>query len=159
MAKKKIKIKLVKFNHDRSVTIKDAEVDKSIIVLEDEGFIARNTAFNEYIKDSFWGFVKGKKEKIKPCFIVRENAPDPLEFRVEEGVGKIYGEEFTPDNLVYQEDESFSRSISNIEIKNSNEPDLIQKAMVYCLLGEVVAVIVLCFAVGIPEALAKFGLG
>ena len=153
------KVKLVRFCHDRSITVKDAPVQKAIITFDKEGFGEKKTAFSEYIKDSFWGFVLGNKEKIKPAYIVREGAPDPLEFRVENGVGKLYGEEFTPDDLIYHEDESFTRSISDVEIKNSNDPDMIQKAMIYCLMGETFCVILLCLAVGIPEALKKFGMG
>ena len=151
------KVTLIKFNTDRSIKIIAAPVDKSIISDSKEGFIARNSAFTEIIKDRFFGFIKGNQDQIKGSFIVREAAPDPLEFRVEDGVGKIYGEDFTPDDLVYHEDESFTRSTADIEVKGSTEPDFIQKAMVYAVLGEVGAVLILVIAVGLPEALKRFG--
>jgi len=146
------KINLIKFNMDKSIQVKKREVDQGIIVDDKEGFIARNGAFVEFLPDKIFGFIKSTKEKTQAAYIVRENAPDPLEFNKE----SLYGPEFTPDDLIYKEDEFFTRSTSEIELKGSNAPDMVQKAMVYAVLGEVVAILILVLAVGVPEVLKRF---
>ena len=146
------KVNLIKFNMDKSIEIKKREVDKGIIVDDKEGFIARNSAFIEFLPDKFFGFKKSTKEKTQASYVVRENAPDPLEFNKE----SLYGPEFTPDDLIYKEDEFFVRSTSELDIKGGNEVDMIQKAMIYAVLGEVIAILILVLAVGLPEALTRF---
>ena len=77
------KINLIKFNMDKSIQVKKREVDQGIIVDDKEGFIARNGAFVEFLPDKIFGFLKSTKEKTQAAYIVRENAPDPLEFNKE----------------------------------------------------------------------------
>ena len=100
--KKSTQTNLIKFNHDKTVSIKKAEVTRSIIVDDKEGFLARNSAFTEFSEDKLFGFIKQKPEKLKGSFIVREGAADPLEFRED----SIYGKDVTPDDIVYHEDEN-----------------------------------------------------
>ena len=75
------KVKLIKFNSDRSIQSIMGIVKKSIIEYQDEGWEARNSGYIEYNKDSLWGFQKAKIDNLKPCFVVRENDPSPLEFK------------------------------------------------------------------------------
>ena len=54
---------------DKSIEIKKREVDKGIIVDDKEGFIARNSAFIEFLPDKFFGFKKSAfvKDFVKNC--------------------------------------------------------------------------------------------
>ena len=146
---------LIKFNHDKTVNIKKAEVVRSIIVDEKEGFLARNSAFTEFYQDKLFGFIKQKPEKIKGCFIVREHSADPLEFRED----SIYGADVTADYIVYHEDENVAISSSDVELSNATGPDHIQKALSIVLIGETIAVMVLAFAVGLPKFITNLAGG
>tara|TARA_R110002012_G_scaffold135728_1_gene289692 strand:- start:4033 stop:4506 length:474 start_codon:yes stop_codon:yes gene_type:complete len=138
--KKERKIKLIKFNTDRSVQSIVGTVKKSIIEYEEEGWEARNTAFIEYNKDSLWGFQKAKIDNIKPCFVVRENDPAPLEFKKD----KIYGDKLTPETLIYHEDESFSRKVSQIEETGGKaQQDMLIKGLVFTM-----GILAVCFLFG-----------
>ena len=55
--KKSTQTNLIKFNHDKTVSIKKAEVTRSIIVDDKEGFLARNSAFTEFSEDKLFGFI------------------------------------------------------------------------------------------------------
>ena len=52
--KKSTQTNLIKFNHDKTVSIKKAEVTRSIIVDDKEGFLARNSAFTEFSEDKLF---------------------------------------------------------------------------------------------------------
>ena len=56
--KKIRKVKLIKFNTDRSIQSVSGIVKKSIIEYDNEGWEARNSAFIEYNQDTLWGFEK-----------------------------------------------------------------------------------------------------
>ena len=136
MTKKNPQVKLIKFNMDKSIQIVNANVNKSIIEYEKEGFEARNEGYSEYKKDKLFGFIRAKDDKIKSCFIVRENDPAPLVFDKE----SMYGSTVTPDQLVYHEDESFSRKVSEVESKKAAGPqELIVKAL---------GIVCICLAIG-----------
>tara|TARA_R110002074_G_C12467311_1_gene659912 strand:- start:331 stop:816 length:486 start_codon:yes stop_codon:yes gene_type:complete len=152
---KKTMTNLIKFNHDKTVEIKKVEVIRSIIVSDKEGYLARNSAFTEFFQDKLFGFIKQKPEKIKGCFIVREGAADPLEFRED----SIYGKEVTPDDIVYHEDENVAISSSDVELSNGTGPDYIQRGLVVCLTVESVAVLILALAVGLPKFISNFAGG
>ncbi len=137
---KKRKIKLIKFNTDRSIQSVSGIVNKSIIEHEEEGWEARNTAFIEYNQDTFWGFKKAKIDNLKTCFIVRENDPAPLEFKAD----KIYGNKLAPETLIYHEDESFSRKVSQIEeTGGKGQQYMIVKGLVITM-----GVLAVCFLFG-----------
>ena len=136
MTKKNPQVKLIKFNMDKSIQIVNANVNKSIIEYEKEGFEARNEGYSEYKKDKLFGFIRAKDDKIKSCFIVRENDPAPLVFYKE----SMYGSTVTPDQLVYHEDESFSRKVSEVESKKAAGPqEFIVKAL---------GIVCICLAIG-----------
>ena len=67
--RKNPQIKLIKFNMDKSIQIVNADVKKSIIEYEKEGFEARNEGYSEYKKDKLFGFIKVKDDKIKSSII------------------------------------------------------------------------------------------
>ena len=138
--KKIRKVKLIKFNTDRSIQSVSGIVKKSIIEYDNEGWEARNSAFIEYNQDTLWGFKKEKIDNLKTCFIVRENDPAPLEFKAD----KIYGDKLNPDTLIYHEDESFSRKVSQIEeTGGKGQQDMIVKG-----LGITMGVLAVCFLFG-----------
>ena len=138
--KKIRKVKLIKFNTDRSIQSVSGIVKKSIIEYDNEGWEARNSAFIEYNQDTLWGFKKEKIDNLKTCFIVRENAPAPLEFKAD----KIYGDKLNPDTLIYHEDESFSRKVSQIEeTGGKGQQDMIVKGLVITM-----GVLAVCFLFG-----------
>ena len=149
--KKSIQTNLIKFNHDKTVSIKKAEVTRSIIVDDKEGFLARNSAFTEFSEDKLFGFIKQKPEKLKGSFIVREGAADPLEFRED----SIYGKDVTPDDIVYHDDENVAISSSEVELSNATGPDYIQKALSVVLIAEAISVLVLALAVGLPKFISN----
>ena len=104
------------------------------------GWEARNSAFIEYNQDTLWGFKKEKIDNLKTCFIVRENDPAPLEFKAD----KIYGDKLNPDTLIYHEDESFSRKVSQIEeTGGKGQQDMIVKGLVITM-----GVLAVCFLFG-----------
>ena len=138
--KKIRKVKLIKFNTDRSIQSVSGVVKKSIIEYDNEGWEARNSAFIEYNQDTLWGFKKEKIDNLKTCFIVRENDPAPLEFKAD----KIYGNKLNPDTLIYHEDESFSRKVSQIEeTGGKGQQDMIVKGLVITM-----GVLAVCFLFG-----------
>ena len=138
--KKIRKVKLIKFNTDRSIQSVSGIVKKSIIEYDNEGWEARNSAFIEYNQDTLWGFKKEKIDNLKTCFIVRENDPAPLEFKAD----KIYGDKLNPDTLIYHEDESFSRKVSQIEeTVGTWQQDMIVKGLVITM-----GVLAVCFLFG-----------
>ena len=138
--KKIRKVKLIKFNTDRSIQSVSGIVKKSIIEYDNEGWEARNSAFIEYNQDTLWGFKKEKIDNLKTCFIVRENDPAPLEFKAD----KIYGDKLNPDTLIYHEDESFSRKVSQIEeTGGKGQQDMIVKGLVITM-----GVLAVCFLFG-----------
>ena len=138
--KKIRKVKLIKFNTDRSIQSVSGIVKKSIIEYDNEGWEARNSAFIEYNQDTLWGFKKEKIDNLKTCFIVRENDPAPLEFKAD----KIYGDKLNPDTLIYHEDESFSRKVSQIEeTGGKGQQDMIVKGLVITM-----GVLEVCFLFG-----------
>jgi len=138
--KKIRKVKLIKFNTDRSIQSVSGVVKKSIIEYDNEGWEARNSAFIEYNQDTLWGFKKEKIDNLKTCFIVRENDPAPLEFKAD----KIYGDKLNPDTLIYHEDESFSRKVSQIEeTGGKGQQDMIVKGLVITM-----GVLAVCFLFG-----------
>ena len=138
--KKIRKVKLIKFNTDRSIQKVSGIVKKSIIEYDNEGWEARNSAFIEYNQDTLWGFKKEKIDNLKTCFIVRENDPAPLEFKAD----KIYGDKLNPDTLIYHEDESFSRKVSQIEeTGGKGQQDMIVKGLVITM-----GVLAVCFLFG-----------
>ena len=148
-------VNLVKFNRDKSVNITKAEIKRSIITLDKEGYIARNSAFVELYQDKLFGFIKQKPDKIQGVFIVREGSADPLEFK-ENG---MYGKSVTADDIVYHEDENLSIASSNVELSNTSGPDYIQRGLVMALIIESVACLILVSAVGIPEFIKNIGGG
>ena len=151
--KKQRKIKLIKFNSDRTIQSVNASINKSIIEFEDEGWEARNTAFIEYNKDSLWGFKIQKIDNLKTCFIVRENDPAPLEFRK----NKIYGDKLSPETLIYHEDESFSRKVSQLEeTGGKGQQDTVVKGLVMVMGVLAVCILFGMLLVGIP-GLDSFG--
>ena len=136
MSKKNPQVKLIKFNMGKSIQIVNADVNKSIIEYQKEGFEARNEGYSEYKKDKLFGFIRAKDDKIKSCFIVRENDPAPLVFDKK----SMYGSTVTPDQLVYHEDESFSRKVSEVESKKAAGPqEFIVKAL---------GIVCICLAIG-----------
>ena len=136
MSKKNPQVKLIKFNMDKSIQIVNADVNKSIIEYQKEGFEARNEGYSEYKKDKLFGFIRAKDDKIKSCFIVRENDPAPLVFDKK----SMYGSTVTPDQLVFHEDESFSRKVSEVESKKAAGPqEFIVKAL---------GIVCICLAIG-----------
>ena len=138
--KKIRKVKLIKFNTNRSIQSVSGIVKKSIIEYDNEGWEARNSAFIEYNQDTLWGFKKEKIDNLKTCFIVRENDPAPLEFKAD----KIYGDKLNPDTLIYHEDESFSRKVSQIEeTGGKGQQDMIVKGLVITM-----GVLAVCFLFG-----------
>jgi hypothetical protein len=138
--KKIRKVKLIKFNTDRSIQSVSGIVKKSITLPIYEGWEARNSAFIEYNQDTLWGFKKEKIDNLKTCFIVRENDPAPLEFKAD----KIYGDKLNPDTLIYHEDESFSRKVSQIEeTGGKGQQDMIVKGLVITM-----GVLAVCFLFG-----------
>ena len=146
--RKNPQIKLIKFNMDKSIDIVNADVNKSIIEYEKEGFEARNEGYSEYKKDKLFGFIKVKDDKIKSCFIVRENDPAPLVFDKE----SMYGSSVTPDQLVYHEDESFSRKVSEVESKKgSGSTEFIVKALGTVCICLGIAFLLQISIVGIPN--------
>jgi len=141
------KVKLIKFNTDRSVQSVSGVVRKSIIEYQDEGWEARNTAFIEFSRDSLWGFKKQKIDNLKSCFIVRENDPAPLEFKSE----KIYGEKLSPQTLIYHEDESFSRKVSEVEqTGGTGQQDLLIKGLVVSMILLTICILFGMLLVGLP---------
>ena len=149
--KKSTQTNLIKFNHDKTVSIKKAEVTRSIIVDDKEGFLARNSAFTEFSEDKLFGFIKQKPEKLKGSLIVREGAADPLEFRED----SIYGKDVTPDDIVYHEDENVAISSSEVELSNATGPDYIQKGLSVVLIAEAISVLILALAVGLPKFISN----
>ena len=149
--KKSTQTNLIKFNHDKTVSIKKAEVTRSIIVDDKEGFLARNSAFTEFSEDKLFGFIKQKPEKLKGSFIVREGAADPLEFRED----SIYGKDVTPDDIVYHGDENVAISSSEVELSNATGPDYIQKGLSVVLIAEAISVLILALAVGLPKFISN----
>ena len=149
--KKSTQTNLIKFNHDKTVSMKKAEVTRSIIVDDKEGFLARNSAFTEFSEDKLFGFIKQKPEKLKGSFIVREGAADPLEFRED----SIYGKDVTPDDIVYHEDENVAISSSEVELSNATGPDYIQKGLSVVLIAEAISVLILALAVGLPKFISN----
>ena len=151
--KQKRKIKLITITTDRTIQSVNAAINKSIIEYEDEGWEARNTAFIEYNKDSLWGFKIQKIDNLKTCFIVRENDPAPLEFRK----NKIYGDKLSPETLIYHEDESFSRKVSQLEeTGGKGQQDTVIKGLVMVMGILVVCILFGMLLVGIP-GLDSFG--
>jgi len=148
MPNKKVrKIKLIKFNTDRSIEVVNADIKKSIIEYNDEGWEVRNTAFIEYNVDKIYGFWRNKIDALKICFIVRENDPSPLEFKK----NKIYGKDISPDDLVYHEDESFSRKVSEVEkTKGKGTTDLIVKSLGITIVVLGVGIVLGVVTVGLP---------
>ena len=150
---KKTKVQVLKFNKNLSINWNNLELKDSIIVDELSGYRASPETFIEVVKYSFFGFKKPNLEKIKGCFLVRQDAPDPLKI----SPTGIFDKEFTAEDLIYYEDEFFSRSLSQEEELNTTEPDYIQKALVRILLIESIAVAVLVIAFGIPKILSNLG--
>tara|TARA_R110002096_G_scaffold196101_1_gene378797 strand:+ start:550 stop:1023 length:474 start_codon:yes stop_codon:yes gene_type:complete len=141
------KVKLIKFNSDRSIQSIMGIVKKSIIEYQDEGWEARNSGYIEYNKDSLWGFQKAKIDNLKPCFVVRENDPAPLEFKKD----KIYGNKVTPEALIYHEDESFSRKVSQIEeTGGKGQQDIILKGLVIVMSVLAICILFGMLLVGLP---------
>tara|TARA_R100001530_G_scaffold35499_1_gene27670 strand:+ start:3840 stop:4298 length:459 start_codon:yes stop_codon:yes gene_type:complete len=148
------KIKVLKFTNNKEIVVKNCKMDKGILVDGTaEGYVANPHAFTELQAHKLWGFIKPKPDKINGCFIVREDAPDPLQFTAK----GIFGEPFTQNDLIYHEDESLARSMALVEERNSMEPDFLQKNLVKVLLIEAISVLVLVIAVGLPEILSNYG--
>ncbi len=138
-------VRVIKFNTDRSIQITKAPIEKSIIVLDKEGFLTKNSAFTEFLPSKFYGFIRPKILKIQGCFIVRENDPAPLEFRAE----NIYGKEVNVDQLEYHENESFSRAVSNVEENNSDIMQLLLSKGVLLAFGTLGIGIVILVVAGV----------
>lgn len=153
MAKRKSKVDVLKFNKDLTLQWKKLPLEESIIVDDENGYKASTESFIEIVKYKFFGFKKPNLEKIKGGFLVRQDAPDPLK----PSAKNIFNKEFSSEDLIYYEDEFLSRSMSQVEEKNSTEPDYIQKALVRILLIESIAVAVLVIAVGIPKIIENMG--
>ena len=94
-----------------------------------------------------------KKIVFKNCFIVRENDPAPLEFRK----NKIYGDKLSPETLIYHEDESFSRKVSQLEeTGGKGQQDTVVKGLVMVMGVLAVCILFGMLLVGIP-GLDSFG--
>tara|TARA_Y100000004_G_C8803658_1_gene364567 strand:+ start:173 stop:637 length:465 start_codon:yes stop_codon:yes gene_type:complete len=115
-SKKNRKIKLIKFNSDRTLEINNVPIEKNIAVLDKEGFVTKNSGFTEYMPSKFFGLVKPKTLKISGCYVVRENDPAPLEIRE----SSIYGNSIENEELEYHENESFARAVSTEEEGNDS---------------------------------------
>ena len=147
------KVAVLKFNKNLSINWNNLELQHSILVDNETGYQASTETFTEVAKYRFFGFLKPNLEKIKGCFIVRQDAPDPLKITKE----NIFDEAFSASDLIYYEDEFLSRSMSQVEEKHTTEPDYLQKALVRILLIESIAVAVLVIAVGVPKILSNMG--
>lgn len=113
------KIKILKFRSDKTLTIEKVEIDKQIMISKnEEGFEARAEAYMEIKEDSLFGFVTGKPYG---AFAVRENDPAPMML----GQEKYIGEEFTFDDFVRHENESFRREVSRTEGSKQTSNDQI----------------------------------
>ena len=137
---KKNKIRILKFNMDKSLDEINGDIEKSIILYEKEGWEANPKCFTELNKDKYFGFKHGNVDKLLSCFVVRENDPSPLHF-VEDS---IFGDPVTPEDLVYHEDESFSRKVSEIEL---NKGKAKQNFVVFSL-GIVSIILAASFLIG-----------
>jgi len=147
------KVPVLKFNKNLSINWNNLELQHSILVDNETGYQASTESFIELVKYGFFGFKKPNLEKIKGCFLVRQDAPDPLKVTKD----NIFDKTFSAQDLIYYEDEFLSRSMSQVEEKNTTEPDYLQKALVRILLIESIAVAVLVIAVGVPKILSNMG--
>lgn len=146
--KKNPTIKVIKFNMDKSIDEINAPVNKSIFHFGNEGWEANPKSFTEINKDKLYGFIKGKEENLIAGYIVRENDPTPLHFRVGRGGKKdqIYSNDIVdPDRLVYHEDESFARKVSEVENKKGKG----QQEFIVWALGIVAILLAIGFLIGI----------
>lgn len=143
------RVTLLKFNMDKSIEEVRAEVNKSLLITKNEGWEANTVSFTEVRKDRIYGFKKANPDKLASCYVVRENDPSPLHFTQD----KIYGDPVTPDDLIYHEDESFSRKVSEVEIKKGKG----QQEFIVWALGMVCIILAVGFlfeisVVGLPFA-------
>ena len=141
-------VRVIKFNTDRSIQITKAPVEKSIINIDKEGFISKNSAFTEFLPSKFYGFIRPKIIKIQGCFIVRENDPAPLEFRSE----NIYGDEVSVDQLEYHENEIFSRAVSNVEESTNDIMQLLLSKGILFAFGSLGIAIVILVVAGVLKS-------
>ena len=153
MLKKTKKINLIKFNMDKSIDEIMVPIEKSIFSYQNEGWEANPKSFTEIKKDKLFGFIKSKDEQITGSYVVRENDPTPLHFTND----KIFSNDIVdPDKLVYHEDESIARKVSEVENKNGKAP----QEFILTMLGIVCVILAIGFligmsVVGLPNLLGK----
>lgn len=141
--KKTRKVKIIKFNSDRTIEIQQAPVIKNIATVDKEGFITKNSAFTEYLPSKFYGLIKPKTLKISGCYVVREGDAAPLQFRE----SSIFGNDIENEELEYHENESFARAVSEEEESNQSAVStLLGSGIMYGFIAAGVSSVILVLA-------------